>query len=334
MSLLHHIFEATYRGNMGFHEMMQFYQRAPQHLIDRAEYLMSIEEYKQAWKIVQDFLNVKLVGSQFNEAIAPVLINRYKLLHEHLSDTYKLNPIKEQIGSGAEGVVFSMENSDRLIKYTQDTLEYNAIESFIEYKFKYVATYYGILDIPEEDYKVAKINKPTFAIIMQTLEPSKIQPHVSTSLLAITNIVVRKVWDLYKQKPTKYEQLQEFIKKSANLQSNNTIKKLDEILPTFKQIYELQPLLAFGIAWNALFYDNSTLYDEQTNITLNRVYNFIGDVRKIGTNKDNLKGFSDAMSGIEEMLSNGVTPKDTHGGNLLYDSKEGIYKWIDIRVRK
>lgn len=330
MSLLKKLVESSYKGNIGFHEMMQFYQKAPQHLIDQVESLINKDLYKQAWKIIQDYLDVRLVGSQFNEQVSVVLIERFKKLHELISQQYVLNPLDEKIGSGAEGVVFSMKDvPNRLIKYTQDELEVQAIDQINKHKFDYVAKYYGVLDVHSDLLNELNLKKPTFVIIMESLEPTKIQPHVANSLLAITNIVVRKVWGLYDKLPKEYDSMITYLKSNVSYTiSDSTLKKLEDIFPSFKLIVDQNPLLALGIMWNALFYDG-----QRDNVTQNRIYNFISDVRNI-SKKDNLKGFSDGMKGIQQMLEAGIKPKDTHGGNLLYDPKNGVHKWIDIRTKQ
>jgi hypothetical protein len=58
------IFEAAYKGNIGIVELFQFYERAKKEnpdLYDEVQTLVKQKKEKEVWKIIQDFLNVKLV---------------------------------------------------------------------------------------------------------------------------------------------------------------------------------------------------------------------------------------------------------------------------------
>lgn len=58
------IFEAAYKGNIGIVELFQFYERAKKEnpdLYDKVQNLVKQKKEKEVWKIIQDFLNVKLV---------------------------------------------------------------------------------------------------------------------------------------------------------------------------------------------------------------------------------------------------------------------------------
>lgn len=54
--------EASYKGNMGFEEMMKFYQKASQDQITRLEVLMKRDRIKQAWGLVQKVTGINLQG--------------------------------------------------------------------------------------------------------------------------------------------------------------------------------------------------------------------------------------------------------------------------------
>lgn len=57
--------EVSYEGNMGFHEMFQFYGKATDKEIDTLEYLISKKLFKKAWELVQRVTGVKLKGKEF-----------------------------------------------------------------------------------------------------------------------------------------------------------------------------------------------------------------------------------------------------------------------------
>jgi hypothetical protein len=59
------ITEVAYDGNLGFHEMFQFYSKANDSQIDKLEDLIRNKKFKDAWKFVQKITGMKLKGSQF-----------------------------------------------------------------------------------------------------------------------------------------------------------------------------------------------------------------------------------------------------------------------------
>ena len=56
------IVEAVYDGNMGFEEMMRFYDEATPQQINKLERFISQGKEKEAWELLQDVLNVDLKG--------------------------------------------------------------------------------------------------------------------------------------------------------------------------------------------------------------------------------------------------------------------------------
>lgn len=58
--------EAVYNSNMGFEEMMKFYDIATDDDIQKVEDLIEKEKFKEAWKIIQSVTGVTLKGSNFN----------------------------------------------------------------------------------------------------------------------------------------------------------------------------------------------------------------------------------------------------------------------------
>lgn len=58
--------EASYEGNLGFEEMMKFYEVGTPRQIDLLEKLIDQEREKDAWRLVQAVLKVTLKGSEFN----------------------------------------------------------------------------------------------------------------------------------------------------------------------------------------------------------------------------------------------------------------------------
>ena len=67
MSLSRIIKEAAYSGNMGFEEMMKFYNVATDEQVEEMERLIHINKYKAAWLYVQSVIDVKLVGDEFQK---------------------------------------------------------------------------------------------------------------------------------------------------------------------------------------------------------------------------------------------------------------------------
>ena len=59
--------EASYEGNMGFEEMMKFHRIATEKQVELLNKLIDQDKIKEAWKLVQKVVGVKLVGKEFNE---------------------------------------------------------------------------------------------------------------------------------------------------------------------------------------------------------------------------------------------------------------------------
>jgi len=60
------IAEAPYTGNLGFEEMMKFYEVATEREISQLESLIDSGKEKQAWKLIQKITGMKLKGKEFN----------------------------------------------------------------------------------------------------------------------------------------------------------------------------------------------------------------------------------------------------------------------------
>jgi|APGre2960657423_1045063.scaffolds.fasta_scaffold15515_4 hypothetical protein len=58
--------EAAYAGNLGFMEIAKFYQKATDEEKKKLQELISNKQEKQAWKMVQNKVGIKLVGKGFN----------------------------------------------------------------------------------------------------------------------------------------------------------------------------------------------------------------------------------------------------------------------------
>jgi hypothetical protein len=54
------IFEAAYKGNIGFEEMIKFYQVASEREIQELEDLVDDNKAKQAWDLVEKVTGMKL----------------------------------------------------------------------------------------------------------------------------------------------------------------------------------------------------------------------------------------------------------------------------------
>ena len=59
------ISEVAYDGNLGFHEMFQFYNKANDSQIDKLEDLIKRKKFKEAWRLVQLITGMKLKGKEF-----------------------------------------------------------------------------------------------------------------------------------------------------------------------------------------------------------------------------------------------------------------------------
>jgi len=59
------ISEVAYDGNLGFHEMFQFYNKANDSQIDKLEDLIKRKKFKEAWRLVQQITGMKLKGKEF-----------------------------------------------------------------------------------------------------------------------------------------------------------------------------------------------------------------------------------------------------------------------------
>ena len=78
--------EASYDGNIGIMELMQFFKSAPPELVDRVKRLIDQGEKKQVWQIVQRHTGTKLQGAEFDEAVREELKT---LPEEKPSNNYK-----------------------------------------------------------------------------------------------------------------------------------------------------------------------------------------------------------------------------------------------------
>jgi hypothetical protein len=60
------MYEAAYAGNLGFMEIAKFYQKANSEEKKKLQELISNNQEKQAWQMVQNKVGTKLVGKEFN----------------------------------------------------------------------------------------------------------------------------------------------------------------------------------------------------------------------------------------------------------------------------
>lgn len=58
--------EAPYVGNMGFEEMMKFYDVASDKEIKQVEKMIDRGKEREAWKLIQKVTGMKLKGKDFN----------------------------------------------------------------------------------------------------------------------------------------------------------------------------------------------------------------------------------------------------------------------------
>lgn len=69
--------EASYEGNIGIMELMQFFAKAGKdapELVAKVKELVKQKRDKEVWKIVQDYTGTKLKGKQFEGSIAEAII--------------------------------------------------------------------------------------------------------------------------------------------------------------------------------------------------------------------------------------------------------------------
>ena len=64
-----HLPEASYAGNMGLVELMQFYDIAKPAEKKLLQKFMDSKQWKNAWRLVQKVTNTKLVGKQFEGVV-------------------------------------------------------------------------------------------------------------------------------------------------------------------------------------------------------------------------------------------------------------------------
>ena len=55
--------EASYTGNIGIMELIQFYSKATPELVSKVKSLISSKKNKEAWDIIQKETGIKLHGS-------------------------------------------------------------------------------------------------------------------------------------------------------------------------------------------------------------------------------------------------------------------------------
>ncbi len=58
--------DVSYEGNLGFHEVFTFYNKASDEQIEQLEQLLSQKEFRKAWKFIQKVTGMPLQGASFN----------------------------------------------------------------------------------------------------------------------------------------------------------------------------------------------------------------------------------------------------------------------------
>jgi hypothetical protein len=60
--LTNYILEISYEGNVGIHEMVQFFRVATPEEVKKFEELMAVNDLPNAWELVQRVVGVRLKG--------------------------------------------------------------------------------------------------------------------------------------------------------------------------------------------------------------------------------------------------------------------------------
>lgn len=76
--------EVAYDGNLGFHEMFLFYNKADDSMVDTLENLIKRKRFKDAWKLVQKVTGTKLKGSQFENKKGKTTMDIRSIIREEL----------------------------------------------------------------------------------------------------------------------------------------------------------------------------------------------------------------------------------------------------------
>jgi hypothetical protein len=103
--------EVAYDGNLGFHEMFLFYNKANDSQIDKLEDLIKRKKFKDAWKFVQQITGVKLKGKQFesNNSITGGLSDKMSL--KDIANKHNVD-IDELMKEYRMGIKVEMEHTD------------------------------------------------------------------------------------------------------------------------------------------------------------------------------------------------------------------------------
>jgi len=60
--IVNYLLEISYEGNVGLHEMVQFFQVANPEEVKRFEDLMAANDLPNAWELIQQVVGVRLKG--------------------------------------------------------------------------------------------------------------------------------------------------------------------------------------------------------------------------------------------------------------------------------
>jgi len=80
-------FEASYAGNLGAMEVMQFYRDAPTDHVDLLTRLIAADKTKEAWQLIQKVTGTQLQGQEFNESEAKFIAGMRSTFGAALDDT-------------------------------------------------------------------------------------------------------------------------------------------------------------------------------------------------------------------------------------------------------
>lgn len=115
VKLKEEITEVAYDGNLGFHEMFQFYSKANDSQIDKLEDLIRKKKFKDAWKFVQQITGMKLKGSQFESTDVVVEANAVSGGKVHKFITGKNLTFNGKKYSDIEFEVLGIDNTTKLV---------------------------------------------------------------------------------------------------------------------------------------------------------------------------------------------------------------------------
>ena len=122
--------KASYTGNIGFEEVIKFFviaEKKDPELAQRVEKMIENNQDMNAWKLIQEFLGIKLKGKQFNEEELDELESPEEKKARHQRDLDELE--RELRAAGYNDADFKKAITARRLRMTRDKFKKGKFET-------------------------------------------------------------------------------------------------------------------------------------------------------------------------------------------------------------